>query len=90
VELSCAWASTSVRGLKRLLVVENPHLVFVLWTRLEVCEIAQVSHYINYANGVFVSYCGEERSRNEGLGILWKGSLHLELTMKSMNHIDVK
>lgn len=71
----------AVNALKRVIIMENPHMVFLSETEL-------VKQKLKFQGALMVSCEGEGRRRRGGLALLWYGFLDVTIQSFSQNHID--
>ena len=75
------WA---VQALKRPIKREDPSLVFLMETKLEVDEMKGVQHEIGLVQGIAVSSIG----RSGGLALLWKSNMKVSVKFINRWYID--
>ena len=75
------WA---VQALKRAIKREDPSLVFLMETKLEVDEMKGVQHEIGLVQGIAVSSIG----RSGGLALLWKSNMKVSVKFINRWYID--
>ncbi|XP_058783431.1 uncharacterized protein LOC131658114 [Vicia villosa] len=80
----------AVRSLARLLKVENPHLVFLMETRLKKEEMLKLKRKFKFNSDVSVDCSGAGRDRAGGLCLWWNDDLDINITSYSQNHIAGK
>ncbi|KAL2939383.1 LINE-1 retrotransposable element ORF2 protein [Bienertia sinuspersici] len=78
----------AVNGLKRIISLETPQVVFLSETKLKHHEMGRVREKLLLKNLLVVECTGEERKRSGGLALLWKHDIDITIPSFSMNHID--
>ena len=74
----------TVGNLQKSFLEEDPTLVFLMETKFNVEEMAEIKHKLERSQGMIVpSVC-----RSGGLALLWKDSLLVEVQTFSPKHID--
>ena len=65
----------AVQALKRAIKREDPSLVFLMETKLEVDEMKRVQHEIGMVQGIAVPSVG----KSGGLALLWKSDMKVSV-----------
>jgi hypothetical protein len=73
--------------LLRLIRIENPHLVFLMETRLKEGEMDRIRVRCGFNSGLFVSCAGLGKERSGGIALLWNEQLDFSILSYSLNHI---
>ncbi|XP_058774618.1 uncharacterized protein LOC131648901 [Vicia villosa] len=81
------WSPRAVRGLARLLKLENPQLVFLMETRLKKDELIKLKQRFKFKCDLTVDCSGTGRNRAGGLCLWWNEDLDIDITSYSPNHI---
>lgn len=74
-----------MRRLRYTLKTHNPHVVFLIETKIDVYRMKRVRMKCGFVNGIEV---GADGSR-DGLCSAWKEDMVVDLQTFSKNHIDV-
>jgi hypothetical protein len=77
----------AIRALLRLLRLENPHLVFLMETRLSEHEMEKVRIKCGFACGIMVGCKGSGKERSGGLALMWNDQINISIISFSLNHI---
>ncbi|KAL2936310.1 DNA-(apurinic or apyrimidinic site) lyase chloroplastic, partial [Bienertia sinuspersici] len=80
----------TVQALRRLVSIENPHIIFLAETKLKAPEMERIKNKINFPGLLAVDCVGNGRKRRGGLALLWRSSLEVCIQSFSQNHIDAK
>ena len=75
----------TVGTLQKLVLEEDPTLVFLMETKFNVQEMVEIKHKLERSQGMIVPSV----RRSGGLALLWKESLLVEVQTFSPRHIDV-
>lgn len=67
--------------------MENPHLVFLMETRLKDDEMERIRVRCGFLSGLSVACSGHGRERAGGLALIWNGPINIAITSYSLNHI---
>ncbi|KAL2926785.1 hypothetical protein RDABS01_028375, partial [Bienertia sinuspersici] len=89
VELRGLGNPRAVNALRRVMILENPDIVFVSKTRLKQVEWNHIKAKFKLTNVVAVDCRGEGRRRSGGLAILWGSNMEITVRSFSIHHIDV-
>ena len=84
LELSRAWEPCIVNALQKVVLEEDPILVFIIETKFEVLEMARIKRKLERQQGLVVPSV----QRGGGLALLWKSSLKVDVQTYSPHHID--
>ncbi|KAK4387777.1 hypothetical protein Sango_2384300 [Sesamum angolense] len=74
----------TVKGLRDLLRVNNPHLVFLAETKCSSSQIEALKRRLN-----MFGCCVDSKGRSGGLALLWQKSIEVQLQSFSSYHMDV-
>lgn len=77
----------AVRALLRLILLENPHLVFLMETRLKEDVMLRIKVRHGFNSGLFVDCHGHGRERFSGLAPMWTDQVYITITSYSLKHI---
>ena len=84
LELSGAWNPQTVRELCWLCKVKRPNLVFLMETKFRQKNMEKIRSKLGFPNCFMVDCVG----RSEGLALLWKDGVELEIQNYSRRHIN--
>ncbi|KAL0324537.1 UNVERIFIED_CONTAM: putative mitochondrial protein [Sesamum calycinum] len=74
----------TVKGLRDLLRVNNPHLIFLAETKCSSSQIEVLKRRLN-----LFGCCVDSKGRSGGLALLWQKSIEVQLQSFSSYHMDV-
>ena len=78
----------AVNALRRIVVNEDPQVVFLQETKLHPHEVERVKIKLKFSGLLAVGCEGQGRKRRGGLALLWRREVHVSVTSYSQNHID--
>ena len=78
----------AVNALRRIVINENPQIVFLQETKLHQHELERAAKKLKFSNCLVVGCEGQGRKRRGGLALMWKSEWCISITSFSQNHID--
>ena len=78
----------AVNALRRIVINEDPQLVFLQETKLHQHELERVKVKLRYDGLIAVGCEGQGRKRRGGLALMWKKGVQVTLKSFSQNHVD--
>ena len=79
----------AVNALRRIVIHEKPHLVFLQETKLHQAEMERVRMKLKFKGMLAVDCEGDGRRRRGGISLLWTEECNVTVTSFSLHHIDV-
>ena len=79
----------AVNALRRIVVNEDPQVVFLQETKLHQHELERVKMKLKYSGLLVVGCEGQGRKHRGGLALVWKREVQVSVTSYLQNHIDV-
>ena len=80
----------AVNALRRIVINEQPSLVFLQETRMKQSEMENIRKKLHFKNMLVVNCEGEGRRRKGGLCLLWKEEWDVKIISFSTHHIDAE
>ena len=73
-----------MKALQKIVLEEDPTLVFLMETKFVVSEMARIKHKLDRQQGLVVP----SDRHGGGLALLWKSSMKVDVQTYSPRHID--
>lgn len=86
LEFLGAWEPTGNLGPPRPYQCEDPNIVFLQETKLNISSFQRVKKWMGFRNGLEI----ESEGRSGGIALMWKEEVELEVKNFSKHHIHAK